>query len=167
VRRNPLAEADALPDEIVAAILDEHRARFERGHKAELLYAIRLCLDQRVVAPEWVVDAFARAMRKWGSFDVRTLDEAFGVEWPKGKSIAAARKRWRLALAARLAVSEARRAGRAVDDELFEEIGRRLGVGKTLVKEYLATARAVVERPRALDALLAPFVVRKPQRRKK
>jgi hypothetical protein len=135
---------DEVPPEIVAGLLDELRQRFEAGDKNALIQAIRRCFDFGVIAPQWVVDAFFRATNTWYQMDAKSLDEALGVAWPKGKSIAAAKKRRRLQFAVLNAVNRAKSEGRAVDGELFEQIGRRLGLGATLVKDYYRSARSLV-----------------------
>jgi hypothetical protein len=155
-----------LPPEVVEAHLEEYRERFERGDKAALFSVIRFCFNEQIVAPEWIVDAFFKATNKWYSLKAKTLDEAFNVRWPKGKSIAAAKKRQRLKFAVLSAVRAARNAGRPVDEELFEKIGRELGIGKTLAKDYLKAARLAMT-PSAIDMLLEPLVVNKGQGRGK
>jgi len=140
---------DKLPPEIVAGMMEELHLRFEAGNKNALIQAIRRCGQQQMVMPEWVVDAFFRATNKWYQMDIKSLDKAIGVAWPKGKSIAAAKKRRRLQFAVLNAVSKAKSEGCAVDDQLFEQIGRRLGLGKTLVKEYYKSARALMGAPSA------------------
>lgn len=143
-----------LPPEVIAVQLEEHRQHFERGDKSALIAAIRFCFNEEVVAPEWVVDAFFRATNKWYSMEAKELGEAFGLEWPKGKSVAAAKKKRRLKWAVHNAIWDAKLRRAPCDDELFAKIGKRLGIGVTLVKEYYASARAQFNRPPAAAAML-------------
>jgi hypothetical protein len=136
-----------VPPEFVSDWLDALRQRFEAGDKNALIQAIRRCFQFGVVAPEWVVDAFFRGTNRWYQMDVKSLDEALGVAWPKGRSLAAARKRRRLQFAVLNEVNRAKSKGRAVDGELFEQIGRRLGLGATLVKDYYRAARSLMGIP--------------------
>jgi hypothetical protein len=160
-----------LPPKIEAAMLEEMRLYFEAGDKYALLRAIRFCLNQKIVAPAWIVTAFFRATNKWYQMDVKTLDAALGVEWPKGKSMAAAKKRRKLQNAVYCAVSETRQRDpdRPIDDLLFEDVGKQFSVGKTLAKDYYRSAREFWERPTVLDALLKDLVVpgHSPRQRRK
>jgi len=148
-----------LSQKFIACQLDEYREHFERGNKNALIQAIRFCFNQEIVAPEWVVAEFFRATNRWYNMECKELGEAFGVAWPKGANLNALEKRRRLKFAVLNAVNDARAQGRAIDDLLFEEIGQNLGLGKTLVKEYLQAARAQIEMPSAADALLTPLIV--------
>jgi hypothetical protein len=141
-----------LPPEVEAAHLDELRGRFDAGDKAALLSAIGFCFDQQIVAPDWIVAAFFRAMNRWYAMEVKELGEAFGLEWPKGKHPSAAKKMRRLSTAVYLKVHEAQHAGRALDDDLFAEIGEQLGLGKTLVKDYYKRGR--FRMPKSVELLL-------------
>lgn len=127
--------------------MQEYRQHFEAGDKNALLQAIRFCFAQEIVAPEWVVNAFFRATNRWYSMDCKELGEAFDLAWPKGANLNALKKRRRLKFHVLNEVNAARNGGRPVDDELFEEIGKRHGLGKTLVKEYLRVAHRFVPVP--------------------
>lgn len=115
------------------------------GDRAALLVAIAVCLETRSVAPQWVVKAYLDAINKWFSMEVKNLGDAFGVAMPKGKHLNAMKKRLKLKPAVFDAVLDASNRGRAIDDELFEEIGGKLGLGKTLVKQYYK--EAIEEQP--------------------
>ncbi len=147
-----------LPPEYIVAQLEEYRRYFEAGDKNALFQAIGFCFNQEIVAPEWIVHAFFRAMNKWYSMQVKELGEAFGLAWPKGKSVAAARKKRRLRYAVSNDIHDEKSRGGTVDDGLFEAIGKKYGLGITLVKEYYASAR-YVHRPCAADMLIKDEVV--------
>jgi hypothetical protein len=132
-----------IPASIEAIALEEYRTGYEAGKKADLLRAIRFCLDQEIIPPDWIVRAFAAATNRWFSLRAKTLDDAFGIKYPKGAHLNASRKRRALTPAVLVAVGNARAEGRPVDDDLFEEIGKSLRppIGKTLVKEYYAATK--------------------------
>lgn len=147
-----------LPDEVIALHLEEHRRRFQAGNAAELIAAIRFCFNEEIVPPEWIVNAFFRATNDWYSMRTKELGEAFGVQWPKGKSFSAAKKKRRLKWAVDLAVTDAKMRGVPIDNELFASIGKKLGLGVTLVKEYYASARQAKRVPMvAVEKLLEDF----------
>jgi hypothetical protein len=134
---------------------EDLRKRFENGDKNALIQAIRFFFNEKIVAPEWVVDAFFEAMNKWLSMEVKELGAAFGLTWPKGRSVAAAKKQRKVMFAVYLSIIKASE-NRAIDDGLFEEIGKRFSLGKTLVKKYYALAKKTL-----------PIESQKRQRRKK
>ncbi len=149
-----------LPAEVIHAELEAKRVKFEGGNQAILLSAIRFCGDQKIVMPEWLVDAFAKVTNRWYSYKCKTLDEAFGIAWPKGKQFAAAQKKARYALAIFLDVEQQRSMRRPVNAELFREVGKRHGLSKTVAEEYYRAARAqtgAIGSPGA-QMLLEPFV---------
>jgi hypothetical protein len=161
-----------LPPDLEAAMLEELRLLFEAGDGNALIRAIRFTFNQERPAPEWVAAAFFRATNRWYAMQVKSLDEALGVAWPKGKSIAAAKKRRALRFAVYNEIRQtlSMKPETTIDDELFEEIGGRLGIGKTLVKNFYRSARDLVEQPTIADVLLEPFAAPKRptrQRRKK
>lgn len=136
-----------LPPDLIALQLQEYCQHFEAGDKNALIQAIRFCFAQEIVAPEWVVAAFFRATNRWYSMDCKELGEAFDLTWQKGANVNAFKKRRRLKFRVLNEVNAARNRGRRVDDELFEEIGKPLGIGKTLVKQYLRVARRFLPAP--------------------
>ena len=127
------------------ALLETCRVAYENGDRARLLLALRLCLSMRVLAPAWVVNAVHLATARWYSGEADTLDEAFGVVRRKNFNRAAYLKRQKLEKQVYRKVSAAKERGESITDELFEQIGRPLGLGKTLVKEYYTDVRKLAE----------------------
>jgi hypothetical protein len=113
--------------ETVTRVLNMHRRRFEAGNADALLDAIAYCGEREVVQPDWVVKAFRERWNKWLGFEVRTLDQAFGLSRPKGKKLAWLRKVHRFAKEVLLDIADAAAHGRPINFDLFEEIGERLG----------------------------------------
>src|SRR5438105_3278667 len=152
-----------IPAKIEGATLDEYRQRFERGDKAVLLAGIRFCLEQKIIAPEWIVDAWAKAHNSWASYKVKTFDEALGVGLRKGAHMHALKQRRLLKFAVWNAVENAHNRGRTIDNNLFAEVGKNMTppIGKTRAKEYYKAARAALKRfPKAFEALLEPFALK-------
>jgi hypothetical protein len=146
-----------LPTAAIAAWLDEMRARFERGDGTALFSAIRFCANQELIFPEWVAAGFFAATNRWYTLECKTLDEAFGVKWPKGLHLAAARKRRRLEGAVWLEVTRRRNQDASVNNELFRDVGKAHGIGKTLAEEYYRSFDAkMAGMPSSLDILLEP-----------
>lgn len=109
---------------------------YDNGNKYSLLRAIYLCSLYDLKLPEWVRNAYIESFSAIDEFKVKKLEDAFGSPLKKGEHLAAARKKKKNAKLVFAEVGIARRDGKAVDNELFEEIGLKLGLGKTLVAEY-------------------------------
>ena len=87
--------------------------------------------------PEWLVDAFYKATNPWYSMDVKTLDEAFGVEWPKRKHFADVKRDYQLRFAVFNRVMDARIYDRKpISDATFAEIAPEFHVSGSVVSRY-------------------------------
>jgi hypothetical protein len=89
------------------------------------------------VAPKWLSDAFVGRLNSFVKFEFGSLDEAFGHRPPTSRT--------RQALADRVALIPelSRRLVRALFDNptaaintLIEEVGRQLGMSKTVAEDY-------------------------------
>jgi len=116
--------------------LDVFERRFNNGDKLNLLHALSTCLTHELTMPDWVKKSFIEAHKKIVTLEVNKLEDVFGSTKQKGKHAAAIRKKMKLSKLVFFEVGVAVRDGKAVDIALFEEIGNKLGLGKTLVSEY-------------------------------
>ena len=116
--------------------LEERRLQFEAGHKMSLLAAIRICANHDLVMPGWVARAFISGYEKVLTCRANSWDKVFGNPYQKGRHLAAMRKKRNLSPAVWNAVNDARQQGAPVDEDLFEEVGKAYGLGKTLAAEY-------------------------------
>jgi hypothetical protein len=118
------------------SMLEYRHTEFKGGNHWALLSAIRYCGNEQIVMPEWVVQAFFEATNKLYLLEVKTLDEAFGIEWPyKGKNIDKLRENRRLAATILYRVGEYAGAGWAIDEGTFEMVAGELDCKKTKVGE--------------------------------
>ena len=150
-----------LPAEVVEAHLAELHARFRSRDANALFKAIGFCGNQQIAMPEWVVAAYFAAMNRWWSYECATLDAAFGIQWPKGKHLAAARKRRKLEFAVLQGVKDRIREGASITPALFAAVGKThgIGIGKTLAEKYYRHALKMTESmPAAAQLLLDPFM---------
>ena len=74
-------------------------------------------------------------------YKVRTLDEAFGSVLPKGAKLPAYRMRREKGLQAYLETEAKHEAGAAIDQELFESVGKDLGISASKVRDYYYAAK--------------------------
>jgi hypothetical protein len=121
--------------------LDDLERRFSAGEKYALLQAVRKCANHDLPMPEWLSAAFIKAFDQVHTYRAKSWDEVFGTPIPKGVQMAALKKRREKSAHVWNAVQGARSQGIPVDDELFAGVGKKLGLGVTLTKEYYAHAR--------------------------
>jgi hypothetical protein len=122
-------------DEYLAETLKILKRKFDGGRKAALLMAIRSCCWMRRPLPEWARLAFLQAYDSATGFDIKSWDEVFGRPHPKGTHLAKEKKY----LAVRSLIWERVRAskamGKPINKELFEGIGKDLGVAGSVASE--------------------------------
>jgi AraC-like DNA-binding protein len=76
-------------------LLKRYHERFDQGNKLALLEAVDLC-GRAGLLPLWVRNAFGDAWSAYRRYQVPTLDQAFGVQRPKGKHFDTRSERERL-----------------------------------------------------------------------
>lgn len=116
--------------------IESCRVRYESGDDLSLLDAIFKCAMSSICMPNWVELAYIKRYRNILHFKAKTLDEAFGKPFKKGVNLNALRKRNEKAVGVWLEIRNASKMGESIDDELFEKIGEKFNIGRTLAKEY-------------------------------
>ena len=127
--------------ELATLALDDLCDRFDSGDNVAALQALRACGQYGVAMPDWLVDALFRATNQWFSLRVRTLDEAFGVELPKGKHLDRLRERQKLRVEVFNRIEALRNEGCSVSEALFDIVGREFGIRKTKCGELYYECR--------------------------
>jgi len=148
-----------IPDNINEIHLKELRLGYENGDNAKLFSAIGYCGRNKIIMPEWLVQSFHDSWYEWIGYKVKTLDEAFGLEWPKRKSLAAARKKRNKRFEVYNRIKAFHEEGETIDGELFEKVGHDLCLGKTLAAEYYYSVKNIGV-PHSVKVLLEPFVIK-------
>jgi hypothetical protein len=104
--------------------LDELGRRYVEGDKGALFLALCKCIcrDEPLHPPPWVRRALGEAWCATTCRDIRSWDEIFGALWPKGINIA--RFQWKRDVAPFVwkRARELIASGRAIDDNLFDEV---------------------------------------------
>lgn len=149
-----------LPPEVIEVQLEEYRLMFEAGYADALMLALLFCAKCRIAMPDWVDWELHQAWHRFVNRTADDLGEAFGIQWPKGKHKAAYQKKRRLEFDV---YNRVRKSGRPIDDQLFEDVGRELNIGKRLASEYYYSAKKKLNSmPAAAGALLKPYM-KKPE----
>lgn len=126
-------------------LLEPYRKRHDEGDALALFDAIKVCGENRIILPDWLVAQFGNAYGRVIRFEVDSLDKAFGRPIPKGKHLNALRKKRKLAWRVFSAVERQHGEGAALDEGTFASVGASLSIGSTLAKEYYYEFKAFVE----------------------
>lgn len=120
------------------------RTKIEAGDGGAVLDAIGHCAEHRLVIPEWLADEYLRRHGAVGRGRAKDWndEQAFGRAYPKGTNIAGVRARVEDAPAAYIVAAKLLAAdpARAFDPGFYEDVGGRVGVGKTRAQELLTMA---------------------------
>ncbi|MBR1149351.1 hypothetical protein [Bradyrhizobium sp. JYMT SZCCT0428] len=117
-------------------MLDAYEASFKEGKRISLFAAINHCAVHGLKLPQWAARAFITGYKRIRSFDAASLDDAFGKPHPDGIHIdrAAFKKSIQLDVYVTIRHLNEKR-DRTIDDVLFEEVGKKFGIGRTVCKE--------------------------------
>lgn len=127
--------------------LDREREHFEAGDPSAIMRAMRICADFDLSMPAWLAHAFIAASDQVNAHKAKSWDDVLGAPHPKGKHLAAMRKKRDKGFAAWLAVTVAHEQhGRPIGEALFAEVGKELALNKTLVSELYYERKAKYEK---------------------
>lgn len=132
VIRGELTAAEA----VFQVDLDYMEMRYRESDASKLISAVIYCGEHKVIMPEWVVQELRAKTEPWFKHDVKDLGEALGVQLPKGAHLNKLKQRARYQGVVYTRVVYAQRCGKALHNDLFDEIGSALGIGKTRAAEY-------------------------------
>ena len=146
--------------------IERCRLLFEAGDRGALLQALGECSLQDLPMPDWLARAYLRAYREGIHYKVRSWDDVFGSPSPKGKNLELARVRRTQIVEVYICVRGIldREPSPAIDQGLFERVGKELGISWSTVKNlYYAkdSPRAAKLHP-FVQALLEPYIVEPP-----
>lgn len=118
--------------------LDEYKESFLAGDRFLLMLAIRKCAQCGLPLPEWVSRAYIKAFDSVLNARVKSWDEAFSPPYKKGANLAALRKKRELEFGVWNEIRGIidQEPETKVDTALFEKVGARFNIGKTLCSEY-------------------------------
>ena len=127
------------------------------------MQAIRECARCDFVMPPWVGSAYIKAFDTILNYKSKDWNEVFGSPIPKNANLNALRKKRRLRFAVLNEVNNilSRNPWQPIDVGLFEEVGKKFCIGKTLAQEYYYSAKKIMGRSNPdIDKLLLSEMVR-------
>ena len=116
-------------------ILDMYKTIYEQGQRYSVIPALALCFSSNLEIPKWVKAGYLTALEQLYNGDHTTLDHALGMKRGRGKRGKSHKLSSDQEHKIYARVCELRQQGMAVDDSLFESVGKEFGIGKTLAKE--------------------------------
>lgn len=117
--------------------LEMDQKSYEAGDMLALMRAINTCAVNEIVIPEWAAAAFSNGFRAVVTGRSGSWDDAFGRPHPKGTHLNAIRKRRALDGAVYWTAYHILEDNpeMPIDEHLFEIVGNKFAIGKTLAAE--------------------------------
>lgn len=117
--------------------LDDCQEMYE-GDKCGLMTAIRICANHDLPLPGWAAKAYIKAYDTVNNARAKSWSAVFGDPYPKGRHLSAIRKRRMFGFAVwnEIKTILQMRPDTAIDESLFETVGKKFNIGKTLASEY-------------------------------
>lgn len=140
--------SDPIFQDAARAALERLRIQFEAGDKMALFAAIRKCANHDLVMPEWVAMAFIRGYDAVLNLRARSWDKAFGQPYHNGMHLRDGRFRREKRFLVWCEVRRRTQDGQPIDERLFEEVGKDLGMKRSLAsKLYYEAERLMPKLP--------------------
>ncbi len=108
-----------------------------------LMTAIRVCANHDLPLPGWAAKAYITAYDAVNNAREKSWDKVFGSPYPKGAHLNAIRKKRMLSVAVlnEINLIKSMDPNVKIDDYLFETVGKKFGIGKSLANEYYYSAK--------------------------
>ena len=131
-------EAGPLHRWLAAQELKDWYEAHRKGHKGAILEAFYLCSLRSLPIPKWCSLAYLEAYRKVRHYKARSWDDVFGRPHPKNTKIEAKadERKKSVAVYNRILEMLQKEPETAIDDGLFEKVGKEFGLCKTLANRY-------------------------------
>ncbi len=123
--------------------LEGCREFFVKGNKWALMQAIYACASSGRALPKWAAEAYMQAFEEVRTAKVKSWDDVFGKTWQKHHKAVNRRVTTMWPLFNEVRGMKAHKPSLAIDEDLFEEVGKLFGIGKTLASEYYYEAKAL------------------------
>jgi len=118
--------------------LADLETKFKAGDKSAIMEALNHCAWSDRPMPDWLARAVKDAFRAKLRFEFKSWDEVLGSPLPRGRHQKSLQRDRDLPGRIYYYIQRMReeQPKRAIDNELFEEVGERFKIGKTKTQEY-------------------------------
>ena len=132
-------------EDLARRFQEKGRELYEAGDKSEFMRCLFWCIRSDEPIPPWLKEALEQIMADRRSGKFKSWDEPFGK--PLGnKHQATVRRDAKVIVPLFDRVRELSESGRALNKELFDEVGKEFGVGGTVASElYYDAVKALNE----------------------
>jgi hypothetical protein len=110
-------------------------ALLRTNDQIHVLHAIAVCATSGQVIPEWATKQFLKSYYAIVNRRAASWDDVFGRPLEKRQRLETARRHRLLGIQVKMQVQFLRDKGEPLDEYLFEGVGNKLGIGKTLVSQ--------------------------------
>ncbi len=120
----------------VAQEITRNKEIILNGDGRKLIDSIANCLSAGLIAPNWLTKAFLSRYRLVNDYESKSWDDprVFGLPHPKGIQLQSQRKK--LSKMKLVYIEVSKHMDLPIGEVLFEIVGKKLCMGKTLVNEY-------------------------------
>jgi hypothetical protein len=133
-------DLDQVAAELMERFKEEVLQGLQQGDGRSLLALMDMLLKEGAPLPDWLAAAWCAGYERWNGFEVRTLDEAFGVQRSPSFNLPAARKRHLLSLEVALDVRDeyalGPREGGVSREVAIERVAARRHLSAKVVEGY-------------------------------
>lgn len=142
----------ALPEHVVCIQLLQYQRRVETGDIKAVLDAVAFCAREEIVMPHWLAVAFCSRMHRFNTLQDKEIGESFSVEWPKGKSFTAAKRKQDSHLIPVVVYQRVMELHRPphklpIDNELFARVAAEFRSNRTEIGNLYATGKRQMTPP--------------------
>ena len=118
--------------------IKKSKTSYDGGNKFSLMHAIKLCAKHKVALPDWVAEKYIVAIENLEAGRSKSYDKVFTLPYAKGRHVVNIHEKTITRMNIWSCITQTKRddPNTAIDVGLFEQIGKKYGVGATLASKY-------------------------------
>ncbi len=122
--------------------------KYKEGDKFALLQTIEFCAQAEIKIPKWAANGYTEVFRQISDLEFKSLDEAFGVTYPKGKQLHAAYKKKKYQPSMYLEVLQASKDGLPIGYGplgAYAFVGNKYNLSESVVSNYYNEVNKIMQ----------------------